>query len=214
MAAKQLYPFFPLGLVAYPGEQINLHIFEPRYVQLFNELNAGDLESFVILPVVDGKLMGMGTVLELEAVAKTYASGEMDVTARGLRPVAVKSFRESLPNKLYAGGHIEAVDFNPLSEDTELTSKLFEQCRELHRALGVDYRMPDPTAPGFSYQIGHRLGLSLTEEYQLLTIPSETERQRFLLKAAARSFETAQKTLEMRRKIQLNGHFRYLKSNF
>ena len=28
---------FPLGMVAYPGEQLNLHIFEERYKQLINE---------------------------------------------------------------------------------------------------------------------------------------------------------------------------------
>lgn len=30
-------PIFPLGLVVYPGEQVILHIFEPRYKQLINE---------------------------------------------------------------------------------------------------------------------------------------------------------------------------------
>jgi hypothetical protein len=32
-----------------PGERIALHIFEPRYQQLFNELEANDLEEFGIL---------------------------------------------------------------------------------------------------------------------------------------------------------------------
>ena len=27
-------PIFPLGIVVYPGENLNLHIFEPRYKQL------------------------------------------------------------------------------------------------------------------------------------------------------------------------------------
>ena len=31
-------PIFPLGIVVYPGEQLNLHIYEPRYKQLVNEL--------------------------------------------------------------------------------------------------------------------------------------------------------------------------------
>ncbi|MEO1628994.1 MAG: LON peptidase substrate-binding domain-containing protein, partial [Bacteroidota bacterium] len=30
-------PLFPLKLVVYPGEQLNLHIFEPRYKQLIRE---------------------------------------------------------------------------------------------------------------------------------------------------------------------------------
>mgnify|MGYP003909540613 CR=1 FL=1 len=30
-------PIFPLGLVVYPGEGLNLHIYEPRYKQLIHE---------------------------------------------------------------------------------------------------------------------------------------------------------------------------------
>ena len=30
-------PIFPLGIVVYPGEELNLHIFEPRYKQLIKE---------------------------------------------------------------------------------------------------------------------------------------------------------------------------------
>ncbi len=30
-------PIFPLALVVYPGEELNLHIFEPRYKQLITE---------------------------------------------------------------------------------------------------------------------------------------------------------------------------------
>ena len=32
-------PIFPLSVVVYPGEELNLHIFEPRYKQLVNECN-------------------------------------------------------------------------------------------------------------------------------------------------------------------------------
>ena len=33
-------PIFPLGIVVYPGEELNLHIFEPRYKQLVDEYAA------------------------------------------------------------------------------------------------------------------------------------------------------------------------------
>ena len=34
---QKFIPIFPLNLVAFPGEVINLHIFEPRYQQLIRE---------------------------------------------------------------------------------------------------------------------------------------------------------------------------------
>ena len=33
----QLLPIFPLKMVVFPGEKVNLHVFEPRYKQLVNE---------------------------------------------------------------------------------------------------------------------------------------------------------------------------------
>jgi len=48
-SADTSFPLFPLGLMPLPGERIALHIFEPRYQQLFIELEANDLEEFGIL---------------------------------------------------------------------------------------------------------------------------------------------------------------------
>ncbi|OYX15751.1 MAG: peptidase, partial [Algoriphagus sp. 32-45-6] len=44
-------PFFPLKLVAFPDEELNLHIFEPRYRELL-----ADMES-------EEKTMGICTYL-------------------------------------------------------------------------------------------------------------------------------------------------------
>lgn len=42
------FPIFPLGLLPLPGERLALHIFEPRYQLLFNQLEANELEEFGI----------------------------------------------------------------------------------------------------------------------------------------------------------------------
>ena len=38
----ELLPLFPLNIVVYPGEKVNLHIFEPRYIELINDVYASD----------------------------------------------------------------------------------------------------------------------------------------------------------------------------
>ena len=43
-------PIFPLSIVAFPGEQVNLHIFEPRYRQLIRE--CFDAQKQFGIPVV------------------------------------------------------------------------------------------------------------------------------------------------------------------
>ncbi|MFK8055058.1 MAG: LON peptidase substrate-binding domain-containing protein [Saprospiraceae bacterium] len=207
-------PFFPLGIVAYPGELVNLHIFEPRYRQLFTELETGELSTFVVVPVINGKLMGRATELELTAVAKTYGSGEMDVTALGLRPVDVEGFSESMPDKLYPGGEVKYPAFTATTEDASLTEKLRDSCADLMLALSIHRPIPPIDHPCFSFEVGHRIGMSLEQEFTLLTIDEESDRQRFLLGAIRESLDAAKKTLDMKRKIQQNGHFRYLKSDF
>jgi Lon protease-like protein len=36
-------PIFPLSIVVFPGENLNLHIFEPRYRQLIRECSDSGL---------------------------------------------------------------------------------------------------------------------------------------------------------------------------
>ncbi len=62
-------PIFPLGIVVYPGENVNLHIFEPRYKQLVKECHdnkiplttrgAGTGLSGGALPIEGGVLLSM-----------------------------------------------------------------------------------------------------------------------------------------------------------
>ncbi|MCU0326286.1 MAG: LON peptidase substrate-binding domain-containing protein [Spirosomaceae bacterium] len=77
-------PFFPLNLVAYPHEDLNLHIFEPRYRQLINEcLETG--QTFGIPPFINNRLLGYGTEMKVVELSKRYENGRMDIKTRGLR---------------------------------------------------------------------------------------------------------------------------------
>jgi Lon protease-like protein len=58
-------PIFPLALVVFPGEALNLHIFEPRYKELVNECHAGG-KPFGIPAVIENKVSELGTLVEIE----------------------------------------------------------------------------------------------------------------------------------------------------
>ena len=77
-------PIFPLGMVVYPGEKLNLHIFEPRYQQLITECYA-ETKPFGIPVVLDKNVAEMGTLIEITEIAEIYQDGKMDIRARGLR---------------------------------------------------------------------------------------------------------------------------------
>lgn len=204
-------PFFPLSLVAFPGERVNLHIFEPRYRELFADLQSGD-PTFVIVPHVDGRLRSMGTVMRLVDVVKTYDSGELDVVSLGTDVARVESFLDPLPTKLYAGGDVEPSPQRMLGTDIDQAELLLERSRDLMLALGVHHDLPDASQSGLSFRLGHRVGLTPKQEYRLLTIEGEDERQGFLLKSIERSIRAAERTAALKRKIEMNGHFRYVRN--
>lgn len=75
-------PIFPLSIVVYPGEDLNLHIFEPRYKQLVSECIESK-KPFGIPAVINNKMNELGTLVEIIDVSKTYENGELDIKTRG-----------------------------------------------------------------------------------------------------------------------------------
>ncbi|HNJ28652.1 MAG TPA: LON peptidase substrate-binding domain-containing protein, partial [Ferruginibacter sp.] len=77
-------PIFPLGIVVYPGEQLNLHIFEPRYRQLISECQAGG-KPFGIPSVINDRICEMGTLVRIREISEVYEDGKMDIKTEGLQ---------------------------------------------------------------------------------------------------------------------------------
>jgi Lon protease-like protein len=62
-------PIFPLSIVVYPGEMLNLHIFEPRYKQLIKECHA-EGKPFGIPVIMDDKVNEKGTRVRIIQIVK------------------------------------------------------------------------------------------------------------------------------------------------
>ncbi|MEZ4904943.1 MAG: hypothetical protein R2822_25920 [Spirosomataceae bacterium] len=67
----------------------------------------------------------------------------------------------------------------------------------------------DTQLPLFSYQVAHKVGLS-QEEYHLLTLDSETSRQRYLLRHLNKVIPVMTEMERTKERIKLNGHFKNL----
>jgi len=76
-------PIFPLNVVVYPGEALNLHIFEERYKQLINECFA-EKKPFGIPVVLNKKMEEMGTLVEITAIAEKFDDGKMNIVTKGI----------------------------------------------------------------------------------------------------------------------------------
>jgi len=61
------------------------------------------------------------------------------------------------------------------------------------------------------YEVAHHLGLSIEEEYELLQLHDERQRQEFLKRHLAKVIPTMAGMERLKEKIKQNGHFKDLK---
>lgn len=202
-------PIFPLGIVVYPGELLNLHIFEPRYKQLVQECFT-EAKPFGIPTVLNNTVSEMGTLIEITEIVEVYEDGKMDVRTKGLQVFRILELVKSIPEKLYSG----AIVNYPVNNDTghkALVKKVVGSIRELHRLLNVtkDFKKEDDGLT--SYDVAHHAGLSLEEEYEILGLMHELHRLEYLKRHLAKVLPVVAGMETLKEKIQLNGHFKGLK---
>jgi hypothetical protein len=198
-------PFFPLKLVAFPGEELNLHIFEPRYQELLTDVEENKT-SFGIC-VFTNQLSGYGTEVILEKINKRYEDGRLDIKTRGLRPFKILTFDNPVKGKLYAGGNVAFLKNDPSITDVQHHEFIFYLKEMLHLLnLEVDF---DPIVVN-SFTFAHKVGLRIEEELELLQMESERERTGFLINHFKRMIPVIKAIESAKEKIKLNGHYKYL----
>lgn len=203
---EKFLPFFPLSMVVYPNENLNLHIFEPRYRQLINECLETN-STFGIPSFINKKIPGYGTEIKILGLYKRFDDGQMDIKTQGVRVFRMLSFENPVSQKLYAGGKIIYLQDEPAPEG--IIPELLLQLSRLYALLQNEEEFDTTLAP-FSYQVAHKVGLSMEEEYQLLTIERETDRQLYLLKHLNNVIPIITEMERTKERIRMNGHFKNL----
>src|SRR6476659_1781829 len=95
-------PIFPLGIVVYPGEPLNLHIFEPRYKQMIRECLEAK-KPFGIPPSIENNLLDLGTLMEIIELVQEHEDGTLDIRTRGVSVFRILHRIDDVPDKLYSG---------------------------------------------------------------------------------------------------------------
>ncbi|MFK5121398.1 LON peptidase substrate-binding domain-containing protein, partial [Klebsiella pneumoniae] len=90
-------PIFPLSIVVFPGETLNLHIFEPRYRQLIQECFA-EQKPFGIPTVLQKGIADLGTLVEITEIVTVHEDGKMDIRTRGLKIFSILELIRSIPD--------------------------------------------------------------------------------------------------------------------
>lgn len=202
-------PVFPLSVIVYPGEMLNLHIFEPRYKQLIQECYAQQ-KPFGIPAVLGKEIKELGTLMEITEIAHVYEDGKMDIKTRGLRIFRMLELIHEIPDKMYSGAIVSYPE-NKLTAANRLSmQKVLAGIRELHRLLQISKSFKKDEAELSAYDVAHYIGLSLEEEYELLGLFDESQRQEYLRRHLNRIIPVLAEMENLKEKIKLNGHFRNL----
>lgn len=201
-------PIFPLQVVVFPGEHLNLHIFEPRYKQLIAECFEQE-KPFGIPAVIGNELKDYGALIYINEITTTYTNGEMDIKTKGDKVFRILEVIKTIPDKLYSGAIVN-YPYNELSGDQQVMKMLVAKMRALHASLQVkkDFHKEDDELT--SYDIAHHSGLSLQQEYEFLQLTMERQRQEYLKRHFEATLPAFEEMKQLKEKIQMNGHFKNL----
>ena len=201
-------PLFPLQIVVYPGEELNLHIFEPRYKQLIHDCHAAK-KPFGIPAVINNQVSEMGTLVEIVEISKLYDNGEMDIKTKATVIFRVLEKIQELPDKLYHGA-IVTYPVTVYAGRGVLMKKLLQSIRKLHGLLNVtkDFKKPDEELT--SFDIAHHAGMPIEDEYRVLELEEELHRQEFIKRHLVKVLKVMTQMDSLKTKINLNGHFKNL----
>ncbi len=201
-------PLFPLNIVVYPGEQLNLHIFEPRYKQLIQECFQ-DKKPFGIPTVLQGQISEIGTLVDILSIEKEHENGEMDIKTTGVKVFTLLEIIKDIPNKLFMGGIVTYPNNVAVGIDHKMKN-ILETLRYFHQLLELTKEYKKEDADLTTYDIAHHVGMSQEQEYELLQLLREDQRQEYIQRHLKKIIPTIEELKNLKKRIQMNGHFRKL----
>lgn len=204
----KLIPLFPLQIVVFPFEELNLHIFENRYRQLVADCVHQNM-AFGIPYYREGLPLQYGSLVKISEVSKTYTDGKLDIKTVGIRPFELKRYRAYYPDKLYPGGYITELYWEQEgTEDNRITIRRL--LHELYAFMHIKQAPPALEKSFITFEIAHKVAFNKDQEYAFLQIVGEIERQEYLIDHLVKMIPIIKEAEEMRQKIQLNGHFKHI----
>ncbi len=166
-----MYAVFPLSIVVLPEESVALHLFEPRYRQLYQDYKDG--KPFVILYSGKDGHSKVGSLVFINETIKEFPDGTIDVVVKGIKPIQIINFLELYPNKLYS-----AVQGELLNLYDEPNDAVIEQAVLYFNSVKKKINTNQIIS---TYSIANMLCLEEEKKQEILGSKSEAEVNTFLL---------------------------------
>lgn len=178
-------PLFPLNVVLFPGENLPLHIFEPRYRLMINECYQEEKPFGIVLMRPESEHLQeepypIGTMAEIVALDR-MEDGRMNLIARGLQRFRIISQHREKP---YLSGWVEV--FKDIAGREKTLRTFANQARELFDSYlqvllevvgkqDIDFNLP--TEPEeLSHFIAYFLDVQNERKQQFLELTSTKQR--------------------------------------
>jgi Lon protease-like protein len=133
----------------------------------------------------------------------------MDIKSRGLKVFRILEIIKEIPDKLYSGAIVNYPE-NYEQGNPDVMRRVMNSVRELHKLLHVTKNFKKSDEELKAYDIAHHVGFSLEEEYELLGLMDERQRQEYLKRHLTKVLPMVAEMELLKEKIKLNGHFKNL----
>ncbi|MDX6556383.1 MAG: hypothetical protein QOD86_2578 [Miltoncostaeaceae bacterium] len=191
---------FPLDLVVLPGEVIPLHLFEPRYRQLYADCVLED-RPFVIVRAGPTGTADIGCSARFEDLIRRFDDGRLNVTVVGEAPVEVL---EETEGHLYFSAQVRTLADEPSTSEPALVEEVLTRYRAL-AGLEPDARPKVPDGVPLSYGLAGTLELGPGAKQVLLESRSEAERLGLLARILVAAEGEARHARMAGQRAQTNG---------
>ena len=171
MSDRRDLGLFPLDLVLLPSERVPLHLFEPRYRQLYADCILED-QPFVVVRADPTGTADIGCAALFETLVRRFEDGRLDVVVRGVEPVRVL---EETEGRLYFSALVERLPDDEEPVPGELSDGVLRRYRAL-AGLGEQAVPEAPEGTPLSYAIAATLELPSAGKQALLESRDEGRR--------------------------------------
>jgi Lon protease-like protein len=197
-------PLFPLNVVLFPGANLPLHIFEPRYREMVKGCLQQKSEFGMLLSMPNG-VARVGCTAEIVEVVKHYPDGRMDILTVGRAPFRVVNLFSDNP---LLEGHVDYLEDREAPGNPSVQRVLVELYEACHTLIYDDYpkNLQGTPSDELSFLVAGTLPMDLLWKQQILELRSESDRQERLVAYLREWAPHLQKSEAMRQRAGGNGH--------
>lgn len=199
-------PLFPLGTVLFPGMRLPLQLFEPRYLQMFEDISRDD-SCFGVALIKEGVEVGEPAVpFDVGTIARVVQHENTDDGRIVLMSIGEQRFRslEVLRQRPYMTARVELLprdDAGSTAAGVRVKEKFLEYARLVAGMANEWVRdVPFPEAPAdLAYLVARNLEVSMPVKQGLLEMDTAEE----CLQAEVEILEMV--TEHLRRRVRQEG---------